>query len=195
MTNQINVTDLGVYSEVSGSGINITDLGVYVESLESSNEIDITSLGSYVEVSADIIQIDSLGVYVEISEPVNFFAVFYSGFRFCNVYSIKFNTSVSKITTTVLNDVAGRSIPNIPDFSVQVDGFWCSVLAIFLDTLSNQENDSLSIIITDRYRNSFVISNTLSFVTSFKTDINIDNAIIYSVTFVGSGMLETQVYS
>lgn len=190
MANQINVTDLGVYSEVDGSAITVTDLGVYLESLEFTNEIDVTVLGSYVEIDASIIQIDSYGAYVEISVPLTTFAIIYNGYNFCDIKSIKFNQNVSVVDTTILTDIAGTKIPIIPSWQIDVGGLWCQQLALSLGNLGDSDLKMLSAIITDKRTNrSYEFRNTESFITSFVTDINIDNVLIYSVTFVGSGNL------
>lgn len=188
------VTDLGSYLEIGGQSINLTDLGVYLELLEFTNSLEITSLGSYVELAGQVLEVTDLGAYVESVEPYYRFAVYFDSYRLCNVTSVKVNQSVKFAKTDVLIDLNGNKLPIIPDWSIDVTGFWCKELSVKLGSLTDQEGKSIAVIVTDRFLNTIMVTNLLTFVTSFVMESNIDNVLTYKLTFVGSGSLNSESF-
>lgn len=189
MANQINLSNAGIYTETDGSDLVISNAGIYVEETNETNQIDISNAGIYVENDGTSLDISNVGIYVEESEPSFLFAVYYNNYKFCSPKSIKFQQSISIIDTTTLVDLFGRKIPNLPTWKIDVSGFWCKDLAISLGDLGNQTNTTMAIFITDKNNSTVEFSNAESFITSFVTELNIDNVIIYNITFVGSGIL------
>lgn len=191
MANEIRVTDLGAYVERSGVSVDITDVGIYIESVEFTNEVDVTQVGAYIELSGNSVDITDVGVYVETVDPYIKFVIYFDSYRLCEITSIKIGMTVSSAKTDTLLDISGNKIPIIPTWQVDVKGFWCKELAEKLGGLTDQDGDILAIFVTDRQNNTIMLSNTESFVTSFVTDSNIDNVLVYSLSFVGSGNLLT----
>ena len=189
MANQINISNAGAYTETEGLSLFISNAGVYVEETNQTNQINVTVAGVYIENDGASIEISNVGVYVEETDPSFRFAVYYNNYNFCNVRTLKFSQVVSLANTTTLLDIAGKKIPILPSWQFDVQGFWCKELAVSLGNLGNQTQTILVVFLTDRYNNTFEFSNAESFITSFKTDINIDGVIIYDITIVGSGVL------
>lgn len=189
MANQINLSNTGSYVETDGLSIWFSNIGVYVEETNESNQVDIGLAGIYVEDNGIALAISNVGVYVEETDPTYRFALYYNNYSFCNLKSLKFKQSISIADTTTLLDIAGRKIPILPTWQIDVMGFWCKELAISLGTLANQTNTTMLIYMTDRQNHTVEFSNAQSFVTNFTTDINIDNVLIYNITIVGSGTL------
>lgn len=185
----LQITDLGSYLEIGGQSINLSDIGIYLEIVEFTNSLEITSVGSYLELSGQVLEVTDLGVYVETVEPSVRFAVYFDSYRLCNVTSVTVNNSVSIANTNILTDLNGNKIPILPDWSIDVTGFWCKELSIKLGTLADQEGKTIALIVTDRFLNTVLVSNLLSFVTLFAIESNIDNVLTYKITVVGSGSL------
>lgn len=192
MANQINVTDLGVYNETLGISVNVTDLGVYIESLEFTNEVDVTDLGIYIESEGGSVEVTDLGIYVETSPPFEKFFIYYDRYKLCSIQKISCKQTVSIANVNDLTDISGKKLPIIPDWQFDIVGFWCVDLSVKLDNLSNQDGVNISVFITDRNDRTIMFTNNLSFVTSFVIDSNIDNVLMYKLTIVGSGILDSQ---
>lgn len=187
MANEVRISNTGAYVESDGDSLLVSNLGVYVEVDRSA--LYVSNFGVYVESSPASLNVSSFGLYVESKLPSKLFAIVYNGYKFCSINSIKFQQKVSIANVELLTDIAGNKIPILPDWQIDVTGFWCRELALSIGNLGDSENKRLSAYLTDRFYNTFEFSNNLSFITNFNTDINIDNVLIYNVTFVGSGVL------
>lgn len=190
MADEVRSTTLGSYVEKTGLSVDITSFGIYVESTEFNNEVDVTSFGSYVEFDGHSVNVSDYGVYVESYIPDLKFAVILGGKKLEGITTIKVNFDVSFATTNTLNGVVYKT-PIIPDFIVTVSGVWSKKLVNYLGDLSNQSQRSLIIIVTDLQNNVVVLTNQLSFVQKFDTNINIDNVITFMIEIVGSGVLQS----
>jgi hypothetical protein len=172
MANQINVTDSVIYVELSGNAVFVTDSVIYIEL--NSSELRVT---------------DSV-IYIEIEELPDRFELVYHGFNFpLSQCVVKYSLSQSDVTN--LLSTAKERIPILPDWAIEITGFWSRDIANKVGNLSNQIGRSITLHVTDRYNETVDISNNEAFIANFITDINIDNALIYKITFVGSGVLNT----
>lgn len=172
MANQVNVTDSIVYVELDGSSIIVTDALVYIEL--NSSELRVT---------------DSL-VYVEYAPIPAKIELIYAGTIF-ELQSVTVKQTLSTADITTLLSEAKEKLPIIPDWQIDIAGFWSVKIANKVGNLSDQVARSISLHVTDRYGDSVDLTNSESFIANYSTDINIDNAMIYKITFVGSGVLTT----
>lgn len=172
MANEIRVTDLGVYLELEGFEARVTDLGVYLELISSE------------------IRVTDLGVYLEISPPGENFEINFNG-NILTPISIKVNENLSILDSTVLSDTAISKLPSLPTWSIETKVIWNKSAILNFGNLANQQARSLSIRVTDRFNSSITLSNSESFISSYKNDLTIDNILTMDIIFVGSGVLIT----
>lgn len=182
----------GFYAELDGRKAFSSAAGWYIEL--AASQVRASAAGWYVEIKNSNAQSSAAGFYMEHSEfaegPTRRSFVIFNG----NVLPLtgwNFEAVTRQFKATNLQSDAEETGAIISDWKVSANGHWSKALDDILGSqvAQDQEADNRLMLIIGHRNNEVVYSTQRAFVTRYFQGNNIDNAMIYEVSFAVSGLM------
>jgi len=192
MAGTTRTSGAGHYIELGGESALASGAGWYIEL--AASQVRASAAGFYIELKNANVYSSAAGCYLEQMEfaegPTRRSFVIFNG-NILPLTGWRFEAITRQFKATNLQSDAAETGAIISDWQVSANGHWSKALDDILGSqaASNQEADNSLMLIIGHRNNEVVYSTQRAFVTRYFQGNNIDNAMIYEVSFAISGLM------